>query len=283
MAYAELRPLSGGPPVHFDAESDSGLMLGTVDGWYGTSSAKVDLTELSGGNGASAVSDKAILYSSRTVTLGVCASRDTYSELVGLIDSADALAEKLVTIEVDGGEGPTTATGYVQVEWGAGPMPTMNTGTITVVCPDPRRYGSVEHGVSLSPGGNSTGGLDLTDERLAFPLAWGAQAASRNVTTMHNAGTSTAYPTIRVQGGISDVVITNATTGEELTIPGYIGWQPIVLDSMTRTATIDGVDVTRRIGQRHFPTIAPGGDTTLALVCSGTNGAVRVTWHDTYI
>ena len=283
MAYAELTPVSGGPTVHLDAESDTGLMLGTVAGWYGTPSAKVDMTEMAGGNGAFSIRDDGILYSARTVTLGICASGDTYAEMVRQMDSVGALSGKMVRLLIDGDDGATTATGYMQVEWDEGPMPTMDTGTLTIVCPDPRRYGSDAKSATLVPGGNASGGLDLTDARLAFPLAWGDQAARHSVATMRNDGTSTAYPTISIQGAISDVVLVDTSTGRELTIPGYIGWQPIVLDCLSRTAGIAGVDVTRRLGQRNFPSIPAGGDTTIALMCRGTNGTVHVEWRDTYI
>lgn len=283
MAYAELTPVSGGPTVHLDAESDTGLMLGTVAGWYGTPSAKVDMTEMAGGNGAFSIRDDGILYSARTVTLGICASGSTYAEMVRQMDSVGALSGKMVRLLIDGDDGATAATGYVQVEWDEGPMPTMDTGTLTIVCPDPRRYGSDTKSATLTPGGNASGGLDLTDARLAFPLAWGDQASSHSVATMRNDGTSTAYPTISIQGAISDVALVDTSTGRELTIPGYIGWQPIVLDCLSRTAGIAGVDVTRRLGQRNFPSIPAGEDTTIALMCKGTNGTVHVEWRDTYI
>lgn len=157
------------------------------------------------------------------------------------------------------------------------------TFTLTIVCPDPRRYGTDTLSATLVPGGNADGGLDLTEERLAWPLAWGESAASRSVATMHNAGTAVAYPTISIRGNIRDVTIAEPATGRELSISGYIGWQPIVLDCLSRTASIGGVDVTRRLGRRDFPSIAPGGDTTLALMCSGTNGNISIEWHDTYI
>ena len=283
MAYAELTPVSGGPTVHLDAESDTGLMLGTVAGWYGTPSAKVDMTEMAGGNGAFPVRDDGILYSARTVTLGICASGSTYAEMVERMDSVGALSGKMVELLIDGDDGATTATGYVQVEWDEGPMPAMDTGTLTIVCPDPRRYGRTARSATLVPGGNASGGLDLTDARLAFPLAWGDQAAIHCVATMHNDGTSTAYPTITIQGAISDVALVDTSGGGELTVPGHIGWQPIVLDCLARTASIAGVDVTRRLGQRNFPSIPAGGDATIALMCEGTNGTVHVEWRDTYI
>lgn len=281
QAYAEIQ--AGQERVRLTASSASSLLLCTVDGWYGTPQTKVQLSERTMGHGAY-VPAEPILYAARTVTLGVVADAQTNAEVAAVMDSLSAFAGKMCRIAIsDSGAPETEAHGYVEVEWDRGPYMTACKGTVTIVCPDPRRYGTETLSATLVPGGNADGGLDLTDARLAWPLAWGESAASHSVATLHNAGTSTAYPTISIRGDISDVTIAEPTTGKELSISGYIGWQPIVLDCLSRTASIGGVDVTRRLGRRDFPSIAPGGDTTLALMCSGTNGSVSIEWHDTYI
>ena len=222
-------------------------------------------------------------YSSRTVTVDGYALGRTRAEALSSLAPLGAMAHRLVSIAVDDGVAETYATGALTAEVGKGVRGGAVTFTLTVVCPDPRRYGTDTLSAALVPGGNADGGLDLTEERLAWPLAWGESAASHSVATLHNAGTSTAYPTISIRGDISDATIAEPATGRALSISGYIGWQPIVLDCLSRTASIAGVDVTRRLGRRDFPSIAPGGDTTLALMCSGTNGSVSIEWHDTYI
>lgn len=255
-----------------------------VEGWHGTPQIKLDLTELAMGDGAAAPQDGAIFYAARTCTAHVIATGRTRSDVLAQAQRVNRFAHRLCTVELADAEDDTMAIGcYVSIEWDAERHRDYMSGTLTIVCPDPRRYGSSAKSASLAPGGNASGGLDLTDARLAFPLAWGDQAASHSVATMRNDGTSTAYPTISIQGAISDVVLVDTSTGRELTIPGYIGWQPIVLDCLSRTAGIAGVDVTRRLGQRNFPSIPAGGDTTIALMCSGTNGTVHVEWRDTYI
>lgn len=259
------------------------MVLRTVEGWYGTPQAKAQLTERTMGDGAYAPMEP-ISYAARTVTLGVTANAQTDAETAEAMDSISAFAGKMCRIAIsDSGRPETEAHGYVEVAWEKGPYRAACDGTVTIVCPDPRRYGTQTLSATLVPCGNSDGGLDLTDARLAWPLAWGESAASHSVATLHNAGTSTAYPTISIRGDISDVTIAEPATGRELTIPGYIGWQPIVLNCLSRTASIAGVDVTRRLGQRNFPSIPAGGDTTLALMCSGTNGSVSIEWHDTYV
>lgn len=268
-----LGPPGGAPGLHA-----SGLA-----GWYGTPDGKWDLTERQLGDGAFAIEPSQVAYSSRTVTVDGYALGRTRAEALSSLAPLGAMAHRLVSIAVDDGVAETYATGALTAEVGKGVRGGAVTFTLTIVCPDPRRYGTDTLSATLVPGGNADGGLDLTEERLAWPLAWGESAASHSVATLHNAGTATAYPTISIRGDISDVTIAEPATGRELSISGYIGWQPIVLDCLSRTASIGGVDVTRRLGQRNFPSIPAGGDATLALMCSGTNGSVSIEWHDTYI
>ena len=268
-----LGPPGGAPGLHA-----SGLA-----GWYGTPDGKWPLTERQLGDGAFAIEPSQVAYSSRIVTVDGYALGRTRAEALSSLAPLGAMAHRLVSIAVDDGVAETYATGALTAEVGKGVRGGAVTFTLTIVCPDPRRYSTQMLSATLVPGGNADGGLDLTEERLAWPLAWGESAASHSVATLHNAGTATAYPTISIRGDISDVTIAEPATGRELSISGYIGWNPIVLDCLSRTASIGGVDVTRRLGRRDFPTIAPCGDTTLALMCSGTNGSVSIEWHDTYI
>lgn len=287
MAYAELTPVSGGPTVHLDAESDTGLMLGTVAGWYGTPSAKVDMTEMAGGNGAFSIRDGGILYSARTVTLGVCASGDTYAEMVKRMDSVGALSGRMVRLLIDGDDGATTATGYVQVEWDEGPMPTMDTGALTIVCPDPRRYGSAAKTAYMRPAAQSTGGLLYSSSGvLQLPLAFhGTTEAGSCTATLRNDGTSTAYPVITTGGTLRGFSIRD-TAGIGTLAYGGTAWPqaPIVIDCLRRTAMCNGVDVTYKLTRRAFPSVPPGGEITLS--CDGDAGSdayICASMRDTYI
>lgn len=284
MAYAELTPVAGGPTVHLDVESDTGLMLGTVAGWYGTPSAKVDVAERAGGHGAFPVRDDGVLYSARTVTLGICASGDTYAEMVQRMDEVGTLSGKVVQLVIDGDDGATLATGYMQAEWDEGPMTTMNTGTLTIVCPDPRRYGTTPHRAYLSPGA-SAGALGWHADAphgLLWPLSYGGGGAGANVATLRNDGTSAAYPVITASGDMDGLVLTDAATGAQLAWDGHVGAQPVTLDCLSRTASVAGVDASRLLSARGFPSVPAGGEVTLALTATGT-GTVAVEWRDTYI
>lgn len=287
MASWDAYISAGGRTVHIASEGvpdGPSLFAEKLKGWWSTPQAKVSMAELSQGDGAHAISDTDVLYSTRTITLDVLARGRSRSEVQEAMESLLWMACRIVTLRVADASSDTYARGYIEVDSGSGKaLGHREELTATIVCPDPRRYGTDTLSATLVPGGNADGGLDLTEERLAWPLAWGESAASHSVATLHNAGTAMAYPTIGIRGDISDVTIAEPATGRELSIPGYIGWNPIVLDCLARTASIGGVDVTRRLGRRDFPSIAPGGDTTLALMCSGTNGTVSIEWHDTYI
>lgn len=287
MAAWDAYISAGGRTVHIASEGvpdGPSLFAEKLKGWWSTPQAKVSMTELSQGDGAHAISDADVLYSTRTVTLDVLARGRSRSEVQEAMESLLWMAHRIVTLRVADVSSDTYARGYIEVESGSGKaLGHREELSVTIVCPDPRRYGTETLSATLVPGGNSDGGLDLTEERLSWPLAWGESAASHSVATLHNAGTSTAYPTISIRGDIRDVTIAEPATGREMSISGYIGWNPIILDCLSRTASISGVDATRRLGRRDFPSVAPGGDTTLALMCSGTNGSVSIEWHDTYI
>ena len=57
---------------------------------------------------------------------------------------------------------------------------------------------------------------------------------------------------------------------------------PLVLDCRARSATVGGLDVSRRLKSRGFPSVAPGG--TLSVVLrTGGSGWVDCSVHDTFM
>jgi hypothetical protein len=103
-----------------------------------------------------------------------------------------------------------------------------------------------------------------------------------NVATLRNDGTSTAYPIITASGDMGGLVLTDAATGAQLAWDGHVGAQPVVLDCLSRTASVAGVDASRLLSARGFPSVPAGGEVTLALAATGT-GTVCAEWRDTYI
>ena len=269
-----LGPPGGAPGLHA-----SGLA-----GWYGTPDGKWDLTERQLGDGAFAIEPSQVAYSSRTVTVDGYALGRTRAEALSSLAPLGAMAHRLVSIAVDDGVAETYATGALTAEVGKGVRGGAVTFTLTIVCPDPRRYGTTPRRAYLSPGA-SAGALAWHADAphgLAWPLSYGGGGAGANVATLRNEGTSTAYPIITASGDMDGLVITDTATGAQLAWDGHVGAQPVTLDCLSRTASVAGVDASRLLSSRGFPSIPARGEITLALSATGS-GTVGVEWRDTYI
>ena len=269
-----LGPPGGAPGLHA-----SGLA-----GWYGTPDGKWSLTERQLGDGAFAIEPSQVAYSSRTVTVDGYALGRTRAEALSSLAPLGAMAHRLVSIAVDDGVAETYATGALTAKVGKGVRGGAVTFTLTVVCPDPRRYGSVPHRAYVVPG-TGGGGLEWSGSGahgLEWPLSYGGGGTVANVATLRNDGTSVAYPIITASGDMDGLVITDTATGGQVSYSEHVGWTPLVLDCLGRTATVAGVDMSRALSRRDFPSVPAGGSTTLALTGTGT-GTVVVEWRDTYI
>lgn len=268
-----------GPCVATDAER-------WLRGWYGTPDAKVSSTERKSGHGAFGVSPDSVLYRSRVVTAGVVALGGSRAEVVEAASSLSRMAGLVVSVSVDDGGVETEASGcYLEVDWDEAWAEGAMSGTVTVVCPDPRRYGTTWHHAYLRPGRLSAGGLAwavAAPHALAWPLSWGEGGRDGTVATLANAGTATAYPTITAQGDMDGITITDTATGAQLAYAAHVGQAGVTLDCLARTAAIGGVDASRNLASRGFPAVSAGGSVTLALSATGS-GVVEVAWRDTYI
>lgn len=275
---------AGGRVVPLNQPGELGaIWCETLAGWWGTPEAKVELVERASGDGAHRVADEAILYAARVVTMEVAASAANREGVVALMESVNALAHQTVALEVADAKGPTTARGYLEVEWSEEAYPGHQRGTITLVCADPRRYGTART-AHVVPSGSAAGGL-LYDESAGYvllPISFYGEAPEGNSATVANEGTSTAYPRITVSGSLpGGFVIVH--DGGELAYSAPVGsGAPVVLDCLTRTATVRGVDVTRALSRRDFPAIEPGGSLTISVLAAGT-AAVAVESFDTYV
>ena len=255
-----------------------------VKGWFETPQAKVSLSERAAGDGAFPVGPSAVLYSARTVTVGVMAAGPDSDAVAAHRRRLLALAHRIVTIVVRDGSEETRADGYVEVSWGKVRRTRAQTGTMTVVCPDPRHYGTTPHRAYLSPGA-AAGALAWHADAphgLLWPLSFGDGGAGANVATLRNEGTSAAYPVITASGSLDGITLTDTSTGAQLAYAAHVGSQPVTLDCLSRTASVAGVDASRLLSARGFPSVPAGGEVTLALTATGT-GTVCVEWRDTYI
>lgn len=283
---------SGMEPVRFEGLGDLDCLCiakGGIEGWWSTPTAKVSVIARGQGDGGHDVSEDDISYASRTVTLHWNANASGRGALTVLIDRVRRLAHRLVTMRVvDGMEDTYCADGYLtlaqQPDYRAG---SIADSTITIVFERPERLSTTAQRCQLLPSIESDRvGLSYGSAArgLAYPLSYGMAAVdARNVCTLVNNGSSRAYPVFTVQGPWPD--------GVQLTFPGLdmsldysqaVGGVPLVLDSRSRTASIGGLDVSRNLRQRGFPTVPPGGSVAVNLQSVG-DGHVTVECRDTYM
>lgn len=283
---------SGMEPVRFEGLGDLDCLCiakGGIEGWWSTPTAKVSVIARGQGDGGHDVSEDDISYASRTVTLHWNANASGRGALTVLTDRVRRLAHRLVTMRVvDGMEDTYCADGYLtlaqQPDYRAG---SIADSTITIVFERPERLSTTAQRCQLLPSIESDRvGLSYGSAArgLAYPLSYGMAAVdARNVCTLVNNGSSRAYPVFTVQGPWPD--------GVQLTFPGLdmsldysqaVGGVPLVLDSRSRTASIGGLDVSRNLRQRGFPTVPPGGSVAVNLQSVGDEH-VTVECRDTYM
>lgn len=259
-----------------------------VEGWHGTPQIKLNLTELAMGDGAAAPQDGAILYAARTCTAHVIATGRTRSDVLAQAQRVNRFAHRLCTVELADADDDTIAIGcYVSMEWDSERHPTYMAGTLTIVCPDPRRYSVQTQTAYMNPAASSDSGLLYNGSgTLLLPLAYSGKTETGSGTaTVANRGTTTAYPVITCYGSMGHISIRSTTGAGTLSYNGWAGPNaPVVLDCLSRTATVNGVDVTRNLVQRTWPSIPAGGSITLSCTAKTSGNAyIKVESHDTYI
>lgn len=278
--------------LHGGAFAGHGIALTGLSGWYQTPDAKVTVTSRGQGDGGHDIVADNVMYDARVVTVGyrIIAGSDR-EEALRQLALLDKLVHRLVTCRViDDGQDTCCSGGYYvrsleqKIQ---NPLWQNLSGDITLVFERPERLSTTAQRCQLLPPIESDRvGLSYGSAArgLAYPLSYGAAAVdARNVCTLVNNGSSRAYPVFTVQGPWPD--------GVQLTFPGLdmsldysqaVGSVPLVLDSRSRTASIGGLDVSRNLRQRGFPTVPPGGSTAVNLQSVG-DGYVTVECRDTYM
>lgn len=278
--------------LHGGAFAGHGIALTGLSGWYQTPDAKVTVTSRGQGDGGHDIVADNVMYDARVVTVGyrIIAGSDR-EEALRQLALLDKLVHRLVTCRViDDGQDTCCSGGYYvrsleqKIQ---NPLWQNLSGDITLVFERPERLSTTAQRCQLLPSIESDRvGLSYGSAArgLAYPLSYGAAAVdARNVCTLMNNGSSRAYPVFTVQGPWPD--------GVQLTFPGLdmsldysqaVGSVPLVLDSRSRAASIGGLDVSRNLRQRGFPTVPPGGSTAVNLQSVG-DGYVTVECRDTYM
>ena len=279
------------------AEASSGLRVdwdsGGVAGWDSAPDAKVSSTERQAGDGAHDVSESDIEYESRVVTVNIAAFGETRDEVLAAMRRLQAAHKQLVTMRVvDAATDTYCERGYVVVKWDEEWHEQTATGTLTAVFVRPHRLSTLPSEGVMVPATGGGGGLVFdavtsgsdTAHVLHWPLSFGDGAIrTGNSCTIYNNGTIPADITITASGYMpGGIAVTDTSTGRQLAYGQTVTWSGLTLDSRTRTASVAGVDVSRSLTSRDFPTVPAGGSVTLSLQASGT-GTLTATCHDTYI
>lgn len=285
ITYGDRNLVLFGYPIH-NYDPCIVLLHEYLDGWYSTPDLKVTQTERQTGHGAFPVKSSDVLYGARTVTAKVVAFGRNREEVIEEAALLNEVMGQLVTFRVRDDIFDTYVTGYCKVEWEAERFESSMDGTLTVVCPDPRRYSSITRTGYLSvSGSSSTNGLmyDETSGGLMYPIGYShGETIVRNVCTIPNIGSAVSYPVIKASGNITGFALTDVKTGGQLTYSGYIGTSPMIFDCLSHTVSCNGVDMTRNLVRHSFPSIPAWDSLTLNLIAGGW-GTVVVESHDAYI
>lgn len=281
---------SGSPPVLF-------LLASGVEGWYETPDLATGTTARGSGDGLHDVPVQDIRYGSRTVILHVAVWGRDRGETLRLWDGVRrVIAHRLVTVRVRDADHDLTCTGMASLDRPDGKWDReWVEGTINVVCARPELLSREPHRFQLfaSHAADGATGVGLSYNQpdyigLAYPLTYSAAGdedtvASQAAGLLRNDGSSRAYPVFTCNGpfpnGVAlDFPSLNASIECDQPVYGV----PLVLDCRARSATVGGLDVSRRLKSRGFPSVAPGG--TLSVVLrTGGSGWVDCSVHDTFM
>ena len=285
----------GSEHITFDgAGARSGSMFhvrrDAIEGLWSSPASKVSLTERETANGASPISDGETLYAARTVSIPF-AIQSNYNH-ANLIRARILLGRLLgwhdVRMDVNDDGDETVLYGYIEAKYSDIPYDHADTGTITLVCPDPRRVSKHESTVSMNTSSKSLGGLSFgaSNTGLVFPLNFGQSGNTGNTGMITNNGSYTAMPTITAHGWLGNGLTIHWATSDgnegDLSFNGNVGNVPVTINTDTHSAIMGGLDVSYLLGSRDWPRIPAGGSCSFSLLASGS-GWVTVQSHDTYM
>nr|DAN07357.1 MAG TPA: distal tail protein [Caudoviricetes sp.] len=255
-----------------------------IEGWFSNPTAKVSASERTTGDGTHKVLESGVLYNSRTVTFSTYVLGEDRTTVVDGIKRLLYFSKKIIRIYVYDAEDCTYCDGYAKFDVDKSWDMNYAKVSVTVVCQDPVRLSkSVSRGY-MEPSPDPAGGLQFKNSVLIYPLQWGKQSVVNNTCSTYNHGTIVSYPVITVSGDFpTGFSITNQQTGEKLSYSEPVNWgSPVIMYCSTRTASSSGVDVTRNLSERSFPSVQPGGDLSLSFLAHGV-GTCEVVVHDAYI
>lgn len=261
-----------------------------VEGWYDSPDDKTVMSERGQGDGAHDVWQSDFLYSARVITMHFTVGAHDRIGVVRLLnDVRRVCTHRRVKFRLKDATHDCYVTG--RASWKSngeyGRDGWLGGNTLTVTCERPEILSSAVRSFQLLPSVDSAHvGLSYgaNNEGLAYPVSYGVAAADAlNVGLIVNEGSSRAYPTFVCQGPWPDgVQVTFPGLGLLLDYSQPVHDVPLVLDSRSRSASIGGLDVSRNLRSRGFPTVPAGGSVSVNLQSVGS-GYVTVETRDTYM
>ena len=315
VAFIELSA-HGVSPVRFECEPGDAPCLYFLEegitGWYSTPDLRVSTVERGNGDGAHDVPELIIDYATRTVQVHVAAMGGDRGETLREWDKIRQFAHRMVRLRLVDDTRDAYVEGMFQLEGPDEWEKDWMQGVLTVVCNRPEILATQAQSGMLMPidPDSSGSGLSYNQKLLStywigepnnsvsvlkypdlsgtkgvrYPLTYQCAgfADRSNQCTLVNEGSSRAYPVFTVNGPMPDGVdLVIEGTGLWLRCTHPVQDVPLVLDSRSRTASIGGLDVSRTLQSRGFPTIPPNGSITVTLRTPGdgwVSAQVRDTW-----
>lgn len=309
--YAELSA-EGVDPVRFHGSGTLdalGLTGDGITGWYSMPAVKVDATARGQGDGGHDIAEDTIMYASRTVTLHWNANSADRAGVLAMTDLIRRFAHRLVRLRVVDADSDTYCEGgYLAMNQASVYRHAMvEPSSVTIVFERPERLATNAQLFQLLPLDGQGQGLSYGDrletywtgtpndsvsvlsvtpvsDGLAYPVCYGRPGGDgRNRGVLENHGTSRAYPQLSVVGDFPQGVRLLLGDGAiiEYTQPVTVG-APLSLDFRSRTARIDGRDMSRWLSHRGFSPIKARSSMSIVLKSEG-EGYVTCLTHDTYM
>lgn len=138
--------------------------------------------------------------------------------------------------------------------------------------------------IALIPSGNEQGSLEITyyTKYIVNIIAGGyewEQGGSGGPTIVMNESIDNVYPIWTITGPITNPVLENTTTGEQIEYVGTIGeGQTLIIDMGEQTALLDGLNVLSNVAG-EFISLAPGANTLLYSASVGDT-ASEIGWSE---
>lgn len=148
--------------------------------------------------------------------------------------------------------------------------------SIILTAPDPRRYSTTLTTQFIGLPQPPTGGLAFP---LVFPLDFGGSLAGGEM-SLTNAGTMATWPTWQILGPLTGPVITNVTTGEQLSFdPAFVvpAGQTLTINTDAKTVVLTGINRRDTLFAANWFRLLPGTTAIRFTSASGSDPAARLT------